>query len=353
MACKYMEEVAYSAGMRLGIVGAGAIGGTVGAYLARAGRDVVLIDSAEDHIRAIRERGLTVDAPQESFTVQVPAFLPSEVTDPLGVVLLAVRSHFTAPAVTALIPRLEPASWVVSVQNGLNLEVIAALVGRERTVGAFINFGADYLEPGRIRYYGHAPFYLGELDGSISPRVRALADELGYWGRVTVTDNISGYLWTKLGYMAMLYATALADEIQVDVMRRYPDLMGELATEVYEVALLEGIKLEDESGLEPARYVPRRGRDEQALRSSIQGLIRYAATHHKPKSGVWRDLAVRKRKTEIDFGLGEVVLRAERHGLQLPVVRRMIELIHEIEEGRRSMQFANLDELETIRYAVA
>ena len=283
----------------------------------------------------------------------VRACLPGELDEGLEVVLLAVKSMATEQAVTALLPHLGPESWIVSAQNGLNEEAIAALAGRQRTVGGFVNFGADYIEPGRIRYYGHAPFYLGELDGTVSERVRRLAAELATWGEVKVTSNIQGYLWTKLGYVAMLTATALVDEVQVTVMRRHPDLMAEVATEIYEVALAEGVQLEPESGLEPSLYVPREGRDEVGLRDSIQGLIVYAERYHKPKSGIWRDLAVRKRKTEIEHGLGEAVRRGERHGLDLPLVRRTIELVHDLENGRRQMGWANLAELEEVRRAPA
>jgi 2-dehydropantoate 2-reductase len=339
--------------MRITIVGVGGIGGTIGGHLARAGADVLLVDTAEDHVRTMRKRGLTIQTPEGRFTVPVATCHPAEVQGPLDVVLLAVKSQATVAAVSALVPHLEQRSWIVSAQNGLNEEVIAGFVGAERTVGAFVNFGADYVEPGLIRYYGPAPFYVGELDGSMSARVQALAQALAPWGEVTVTDNITGYLWTKLGYVAMLCATALVDEVQVDVMRRHPALMAELAAEVYEVALAEGVRCEEESGLQPRLYVPRAGRDEEALLKSMLGLIDYAATYHKPKSGVWRDLAVRKRKTEIDHGLGEAVRRGERHQLRLPLVRRTIELVHEIEDGRRGMSWANLADLERVRAARA
>jgi 2-dehydropantoate 2-reductase len=348
-----MDDPNIVTGMRITIVGAGGIGGTIGGHLARAGADVLLVDAAEDHVRAMRERGLTIETMEGRFTVPVAACHPAEVQGPLDVVLLAVKSQATVAAVSALAPHLGPWSWMVSAQNGLNEEVIARLIGAERTVGAFVNFGADYVEPGLIRYYGPAPFYLGELDGSMSTRVQALAKALAPWGDVTVTDNISGYLWTKLGYVAMLCATALVDEVQVDVMRRHPALMAELASEVYEVALAEGVRCEDESGLEPRLYVPRASRDEEALLKSIRGLIDYAATYHKPKSGIWRDLAVRKRKTEIEQGLGEAVRRGEHHHLDLPLVRRTIQLVHEIEEGRRAMSWANLADLERHRAAQA
>ena len=75
----------------------------------------------------------------------------------------------------------------MSAQNGLNELAIAEVVGAERTVGAFVNFSADYLEPGLIHFAGRGAFYIGELDGSISPRLRQLQQALSHWGNVRTT----------------------------------------------------------------------------------------------------------------------------------------------------------------------
>jgi 2-dehydropantoate 2-reductase len=168
---------------------------------------------------------------------------------------------------------------------------------------------------------------------------------------VTPTANIMGFLWTKLGYVAMLAATALVDEDQVPVMRRFPELLIDLATEIYEVALAEGVRLEAEGGVEPHLYVPRAGRDEKALRRSFSGLVEYASVHHKPRSGIWRDLAVRRRQTEVGEHLGTARRIGEGHGLSLPLTQRLLQLIHGVEAGERGMSWGSLEELDLARAA--
>ena len=135
--------------MRITIVGAGAIGGTLGAYLARAGHDIAFVDSAEDHVRAINRHGLQIEG-TETFTVQIPAITPDQMRGPLGLVFLAVKTMHTDAGARQIAPHLAPDGAVVSMQNGFNEERIAAVVGRQRTIGAFVNFGGDYQEPGRI-----------------------------------------------------------------------------------------------------------------------------------------------------------------------------------------------------------
>ncbi|MDX6453922.1 MAG: 2-dehydropantoate 2-reductase, partial [Gaiellaceae bacterium] len=108
------------------VVGAGAIGGTVGARLARDGHDVLLCDADPEHVAAVNDRGLTIEGPVEQFTVRVQAVSPAELPRRLGAVLLAVKSQHTGAALDAIGPRLAPDGFVVSLQNGVNEPVIAA-----------------------------------------------------------------------------------------------------------------------------------------------------------------------------------------------------------------------------------
>lgn len=335
--------------MKFTIVGAGAIGGTIGAYLARAGEDVQFVDSAAQHVQAIQQYGLTVRAVDETFTVPVNASLPTEITGPLDIVLLAVKAHFTEPAVAPIAPLLAPDGVVVSVQNGLCSPTISRYVGRERTMDAFVDFFADYIEPGLIHYGGPGTFRVGEIDGEITPRLREIVRHLSHWGDVRPTDNVAGYTWGKLGFANMLYATALADETMADVIERYPELMVELACEMFDVAAVQGTRLESFDNVEPALYYPRERQDWPALHTSIRRLVTWLRTQQKVKSGIWRDLAVRKRKTEVDADIGAVLRIAGLHGLSLPLSERLIGMIHELEDRRREMSWGNLDELEVLR----
>src|SRR5437773_2417053 len=191
------------------IWGAGAIGGTLGAYLARAGADVTMVDTCVEHDDAIVRDGLHITGPIDDFIVRVPAFTPQSLTGKWDDVILATKAHHTEVAARALRPYLSNAGCVVSAQNGLNELTIADVVGAERTVGAFVNFGADYLEPGVIHYGGHGAVVVGEIDGRITPRVTAIRDAWHHFDpRAIVTPNIWGYLWGKEAYGAMLYATA-------------------------------------------------------------------------------------------------------------------------------------------------
>ena len=130
--------------MRLLIWGAGAIGGTMGAYLVRAGHDVTVVDSVEDHVAAINRSGLRITGPIDEFTARPVAYTPGELGGQWDTIMLATKAHHTESAMQALLPHLGRDGCVISVQNGLNEIAIAAAAGAQRTVGAFVNFGADY-----------------------------------------------------------------------------------------------------------------------------------------------------------------------------------------------------------------
>jgi 2-dehydropantoate 2-reductase len=330
--------------MSFTVVGAGAIGGTVGAYLVRGGHSVLFVDRDLDHVRAMRERGLTIRGfvDSETFSVPVQAVGPDELPDQLQAVLLAVKAPATEDAVRSFTDRLAPDGYVVSLQNGLNELTIANLVGAERTIGAFVNFSADYLEPGLIHFGGRGTFVVGELDGTISPRLQQLRHALSAWGNVATTDNIWGYLWGKQAYGSMLFATALTNLSMADAIDRHRSALVRLANEVLAVATSIDVEALGFDGFEPNVIA---SGDQAAIDASLDRLIAVRRKDQKTHSGVWRDLAVRKRRTEVDAHFVPIVNEAERRGLQAPRLRRLMAMIHEIEDGQREFGESNLEEL--------
>ncbi len=302
------------------VLGCGAIGGTVAAGLVRDGHDVLISDADPAVVDAVNERGLRIEGPVESFTVAVPAVLPADLPQRLdGPVLLAVKAHHTAAAAAVLAGRLHDGAHVVSLQNGLNFGVLADAVGAGRVVEAFVNFGADVLEPGVILRGNRGTFVIGELDGRRTDRVLALAADIA---DARATRHVLGYLWSKQAYGAMLFATAVSDlpifEVLEDPACR--PLLLALARQVLAQAPVTPMAFD---GFDPADLDGSLGRLAQFNRAS-------AKTH----SGVYRDLAVRHRPTEAEAILGP---------LEGPLVRRVAELISAIEQGRRTCSRANLD----------
>jgi 2-dehydropantoate 2-reductase len=125
--------------MSITVYGAGAIGGLIGASMARGGEDVLLVDKVSAHVDAINARGLRISGFQ-SFTVPVRAGEPRDLRGPLGITFLAVKSQDTEAALDVLGPLAGPHTVVVSLQNGMNPPRIAARLGAQRVVAGFVSF---------------------------------------------------------------------------------------------------------------------------------------------------------------------------------------------------------------------
>ena len=324
------------------VVGAGAIGGTLAVHLHRAGADVQIVDADEAHVRAIAERGLRVEQPGGAIEARIPVMTPENAPEKLDAVLLAVKAQATDAVAAWIAPRLADDGWVASLQNGLNEPVIARHVGADRTVAAFVDLFADVIEPGVVRDGGAGDIALGEYSGGDSTRVRRLAQDLSEWGTPIVSGNIPGFLWSKLGFGAMLVASALVDDDMGDLIDRHRIGMHALTREVLQVARAEQIALEAFDAFTPHDYL---GTDVDANRAT-DALVAWLATQSKKRSGIWRDIAVRGRKTEVPAQYAAVFAAAERHEIATPTLRWLVTQIERLETHQIAMDESLLHELD-------
>ena len=328
------------------IWGAGAIGGVLGAYWARAGLPVLMVDVEAGHVAACRTMGLHISGPVEQFRHIVPALTPGELQGEFDIVVLAVKAQATEQACAMLEPHLAPGGYVLSAQNGLNELAIARALGPERTMGCFVNFGADWLGPGEILFGNRGAVVVGEIDGAPRERTGQMHRHLRLFEpQAVLTDNIWGYLWGKLAYGAMLFATALtSDSMTVNFAdpRRFM-VFDQLAREVMAVASARGVVPVGFNGFDPACFAP--GASDAGARASIAALAEFNRHTAKTHTGIYRDLAVRRRKTEVDPQIGVIAQLGREAGVATPAIACLVALIHDIEEGRRPMAYETFDVL--------
>lgn len=321
------------------IWGGGAIGGVIASRLHSAGEPVLLVDVAGDHVRRVNSDGLDVTFPDGTVRkTRVAARTPAEVEGLYKKIILCVKGQHTTDAATMLAPHLHEDGWVLALQNGLTEGRIAAVVGAHRTVGAHVNIASDYLEPGRIKFGGDGSVLVGAPDRSAArhaPEAAALMKR-AFEGTVQ-TDNIQGYKWSKLCLGAMLFVTAMSDEPMADQFANpeLAPLWHALAVEVSRVASAAGVRLEAFDGLDPALLLDP---DPYRVREGIERISHHCRTAWatKPHAGIWRDLYVRRRPTEVDPQLTDIAAYGSRFGVGTPLVSRVIAMIREIENGSRA-----------------
>ncbi len=314
------------------VVGAGAIGGSLAAALLEGGAPVQVVDSDTANIEAIRRFGLRVRSDDGDRVAHVPAFTLADAPARLGPVILAVKGQATRAAMEWIAPRLAETGFVVSMQNGLNEAEIAGAVGGSRTVAAFVDLFADLIAPGVVRDGGAGAMSLGEFEGRFdSDRVRKLAGDLRLTGSPVVSANVDGYLWAKLAFGSWSSVTALVNAEMYQLVDRHRPTMRGLAREVSAVAEAAGIRLESFDAYRGGAFLP----DADAARAEqvIDACVAWLATMPKSRSGVWRDIAVRHRKTEVPSHFLPVIALADRHGIETPMLHELLERIRQLEDG--------------------
>jgi len=337
---------------RIAIVGAGALGGYVGGTLAHLGHDVTMIDPWPEHVETIRARGLELDGitPEERFVVRsVPTLHLTEVQSlarrTVDVAMVAVKSYDTAWATALIASYLSPRGFVVSLQNCLNEETIAGVVGWGRTVGVVASLiSVDLYEPGRIRRTvakggdKHTVFRVGEPHGRVTPRVEELVDWFRGIDSSKATTNLWGERWSKLVQNGMgngvTAATGLTSGgcLRNAAIRRF---QIQLAGEGVRVGQALGYRLEQIRGVDPERLARAAEADASATAEVEAALIPKASSN--PRSDIQRPSMaqdiLKGRRTEIDAMNGFIARKGAEIGVPAPSHARLTELVTRIERG--------------------
>ncbi len=333
---------------RVAVLGAGAIGGTIAGYLSRAQCDITLIDMWPAHVEAIRARGLTVTAENETFTVPVAAVHLADACNlrqPFDAVFLAVKSYDTVWAAHFLRPLLSPSGIAVSAQNGINEDLIAPIVGFSRTIGCVVTFGAGAYEPGHVLRTGSVTrpaFTLGELNGMITPRVEGLVKLLSPVGPTHATANLWGERWAKLTINCMANALAGITGLDNAQMRQHPEVFPitlQVASEALTVAERLGVHVEPVGGISARQYLEAaHGVGADAVHREW---LERGRSIGSGRPSLLQDV-LKGRRTEVDHLNGYVVAKGREVSSPTPVNEAIVEVTHKVERRELAQSPDNL-----------
>jgi 2-dehydropantoate 2-reductase len=336
---------------RIGIIGAGAIGGVVGGLLAKAGHDVTLVDPWPEHVEQIKHGGLRLSGSCGEHLVPVTALHIHElalVREPFELAFVAVKSYDTEWAAQLAVDHLHrPDGVVVDFQNGINDHRVAAVAGRERTLGCVILIGAGMYEPAHaIRTdRGSAGFKIGEHDGRDSPRARRVAEIMSAVAPAQVTTNLWGERWSKLALNCMLNPLAGLSGLGTAEVRSEPvtrRLAAHLGTEVVRVGTALGHRIEPILGIAARRFA------EAADTATIEVLGKEIAADAGSRTGgrpsMLQDV-MKGRRTEIDYLNGFVAAEGRRVGIPTPFNDAVVEAFHAHAVGALTPGPRNLEPL--------
>jgi 2-dehydropantoate 2-reductase len=338
-------------GRRIAVLAPGGIGAPIGGLLTQAGHDVVLIDQWVQHVEAMRAAGLRIEigtrqAPEGELVVPVRAHHLYELAalrPTFDVVFLTAKSYDTAWLVELIRPYLAPDGVLVSVQNSLNEEWIAPVLGAERVVGCVLTGGGELLEPGHVwrnRSLDHPYYTLGELDGQVSPRLTSLVELLSDAGKTTTTTNLLGAKWTKLIRNSQSSVASLCGRRSWSLLDHpaYIPIVATVTHENLRVGRTCGYRMEPINGLTADDLL---GSPEEVARAITED-ARVGGSDGSVNH-VSQDLR-RGRKTEVTgFLNGLVVRKGHQVGIPTPVNETVIHHFDRLERGLITADIANLD----------
>lgn len=306
--------------MRVAVVGAGAMGGTLAADCARAGLEVTVVDVAQPLASHIAEHGLVVDEPDGSFRVPVAATTRAGEVGIVDCVVVFVKAQHTEAVAGGLQPLLGPDTVVATLQNGWgNADVLAASVPMERLVMGVTYHSCTVIGPGHLAHSGRGPTVVGPYlaEGDLGPAKAAVVmlDAAGW--PAEATPSVLADIWKKLILNAATLPTAALTLLPAGDLGRpgaLLDLVDALASEAVRVARAQGLPIDLDERLE-----------------RIHAVLAGAGTG---KASMLQDIEQR-RKTEIEVINGAVVRTAVALGVEVPLNRAMVALVGGLERSWR------------------
>lgn len=330
--------------MRTAIYGAGSLGTVMGAFLARNGVDVDLVNRNKAHVKALKEKGAHITG-TVNMTVPVSALLPEEMTGKYDIIFLMTKQLNNRETVSFLMDFLREDGLIVTLQNGIPEDGIAEIAGADRTVGCTVEWGATMTAPGVSSLTsdpGSLSFHMGGMPGIPDKSLEKVKSVLEKMCPVEIEPNLPGARWSKLlinatfsglgtvmgGVFGDVTGDSLARELAIRCMK-----------EVIDVGRSAGVTFAQVQGKDIVRLFYWSNPVKKAAAKLILPIA--MKKHAAIEPSMLQDLK-KGKPCEIDAINGVVCDWGRKKSVPTPVNDRIVSLVHEIQEGKRKPSRENL-----------
>lgn len=301
--------------MKIVIVGPGALGSLLAAFLIRSKEEVWLLDHNKERSQEIAQSGIKVEGVSGNWQVSPKISADINEIGPADLLIISVKSYDTKPAISAIKPLIKEDSAVLTLQNGIgNIEIITEAIGSERVIAGVTNLGATFIKPGFIRHAGKGETAIGRIDGKMTVKMRSIRQIFNKAGLETkISRDIKGLLWSKLIVNSGINALSAIVRLNNGRLTEFEGtkkIMRETVTEAMRIAKRKRIKLLFDDPLAKVEAV-----------AEATGLN---------TSSMLQDV-LRKKRTEIDFINGVIVRQGQELGIPVPVNQVLVDLVKTIE----------------------
>ena len=334
--------------MKTAVIGAGAIGGITAAFMKEGGLDPILVCKHPEIADRISRGGIHVTGIKGTHTVLLKA--AKEIADlPQGIDIffLATKANDAVSAAREILPLMRPESVLVSLQNGICEDALAEVVGRDRVIGCVVAWGATHVGPGQIEITSPGEFVIGNMDYRNDDRLEVIKTVMDRVQPTRLSTNIMGELFSKLVINSCINSLGAITGVTLGELlakREIGDIFMELMREAMAVADAMGIDVEPAAGgkLDYYQFLERGGAFKRF--KSYLTLRFIGFKYRRVKSSSLQALE-RGRPTEIDFLNGYICDRAAEKDIPVPLNLAIVEMVHEIEAGKRRMSMGNMKDL--------
>jgi len=333
--------------MRVAVLGCGAMGTVIGAYLTKNGCPVDMIDSYEAHVKKLNEEGAHITGTVD-MKVKVKALLPEEMTGKYDLVFLMTKQTVNDIVLPHLLNFIHDKSTICTLQNGVPEPYVASFVGEERTVGGTILWGATFIEPGvsevtqDLSRNDHL-FEIGEMNGSMGDRIMEVAEILNYMGPTHITNHLMDSRWGKLinnacmSGMSAVTGGTFGDVLDNDIARQCLSYLGQevkLCCEADHHKLPTLLHEQSPATLDLL--------DQSMFLANQEMFLTMYSDMRAAKASMLQDLE-KGKLTEVNKINGFVSQMGRKYGIPTPFNDKVVELVTKIENGELSLNMTNVD----------
>jgi len=333
-------------GNSIAVIGAGAVGAVVAALVSEAGYNVEIVCKHADLAERIRTEGIHLTGAKGEHRVAMPAVADvAELKETKDIIFLATKATDMLEVAEELLPFLKDTSVVVSLQNGICEDALGGIIGRDRIVGCVVGWGSTMHSPGEIEMTSTGEFVIGTIDNRPDPRLRSIAEMLNTVAPVEISSNIMGSLYAKLIINSCITSLGAVCGLYLGEMlskKKIRAIFIEIMREAMAVANAMELRVEEYGG-KINYYTLLRGAGffDNLKRHLLIRMIGFK--YRRLKSSSLQSLE-RGKPTEIDFLNGYIVAKGEEYTVSVPVNRRIVQMIKEIEEKKREISPDNFND---------
>lgn len=336
-----------AADMKIGVVGAGAIGGICAGFIKNAGFDVQVVVRNPDQAKQIMEHGIRISGIKGSLNAKMDAVSRIEDMDPdRDIVLLCVKATQMMDAAQRLLPVLSPDAMVISLQNGFCEDALAGILGRERVIGCVTGWGATLHSPFDLEMTSLGDFIVGNIDNKEDARLEQIQSVLSTILPTKISNNISGNLYSKLIINSCITSVGAVCGLYLGQMlsrKKARLIFLRIMEEAMQVAEALHIHVEVFAGkLNYYTFLKNKGFLADLKKHLFLRALGFK--YRKLKSSTSQSLE-RGQQTEVDYLTGFITSNAQKFNISTPVNNQVYQMIKDIEQGKAKISADHLDRI--------